>query len=675
MLAPGNYVQWKSKIKRYIGTKPNQELIHYCLTNPPYELGWKEKFVLDSDRNPTTTTERVFETYKNVKQDIRDQLNAEAKAVHIILTEIDNDIYSTVDACPNVCEMWKAIERLKQGESINVQDLETNLFWEFRKFTSQDGESLELYYSRCYKIMNELIRNQCKVTNHQVNVQFLLQLQPEWQRFVTLVKQSQELKNVSYHKLYDILKQHQHEVNKIRAEKIARVANSLVLVAQQQPDNSPWIHRNAGYGHQRLGNVAGARETVGSTVVQKSRIQCYNYKEYGHVARECQKPKRAKDAAYHRKKMLLCKQEEAGIQLNEEQADWKDDTDDESDDQELEAHYMYMAKLQQVSPDAVDSGPIFDTEPEQKVQNDDQYDVFAIECQHPEQSESIHKTYLIEQDAHNVIIELEDMNYDSKQFEQNDEDADLAKERELLASLIEKLKCEIDETKNHFKNKNKSLTEANNKLSKENDLLYVDFKKSKAELKRRDSIEYASEMKLECAKVRGCYNDNLALMLAPESDEVIRLEKESRSKLSDLIKPFDYTKLNSLYDLFVPQCEKSSEQRKINVGLHLFLKRLNEEMVVDLKYFNSLELEVDSLTSQLETQKTQFVNEIDRLSREYYYADHMNAILGVYTELDEVTNLQCDYLELLQKCECLETELSKNKMMSKSFESVQKSCN
>nr|GFB93924.1 hypothetical protein [Tanacetum cinerariifolium] len=45
--------------------------------------------------------------------------------------------------------------------------------------------------------------------------------------------------------------------------------------------------------------------------------------------------------------------------------------------------------------------------------------------------------------------------------------------------------------------------------------------------------------------------------------------------------------------------------------------------------------------------KTQFVNEIDRLSREYYDADHMNAVLGVYTELDEVTNLQCYYLEFL----------------------------
>nr|GEZ99842.1 hypothetical protein [Tanacetum cinerariifolium] len=141
-------------------------------------------------------------------------------------------------------------------------------------------------------------------------------------------------------------------------------------------------------------------------------------------------------------------------------------------------------------------------------------------------------------------------------------------------------------------------------------------------------------------------------MLDPESDEVIRLEKENRSKLTDLIRPFDYDKLNNLYDLFVPQREKSSAQRypfiqntteanfcpgirRINADLEKFHLCLKEEMVADLRYFNSLELEVDSLKSQLETHKTQFLNEIDRLSRESYYADHMNAILGVYTELDE----------------------------------------
>nr|GEW56616.1 retrovirus-related Pol polyprotein from transposon TNT 1-94 [Tanacetum cinerariifolium] len=81
MLAPGNYVQWKSIIKRYIDTKPNHELIHYCLQNPPYEYRWTEKVVLVAEGSTETTTERYMENYKNVSQDICDQLNAKAEAV------------------------------------------------------------------------------------------------------------------------------------------------------------------------------------------------------------------------------------------------------------------------------------------------------------------------------------------------------------------------------------------------------------------------------------------------------------------------------------------------------------------------------------------------------------------------------------------------------------------
>nr|GFA32276.1 hypothetical protein [Tanacetum cinerariifolium] len=244
MLAPGNYIQWKSRIKRYIDTKPNHELIHYCLKNPPYKYARADKVVPITEGSFETTTERYMENYKNVLQNIRDQLNAEAEA-------------------------------------------------------------------------------------------------------------SQELKTVSYHKLYDILKQHQNEVNEIRAERLARIANPLALVAQQQPvyhpthytqnssaksqqaairkkgkavvNSPPSIYDQepsmvaeddeigTGYGNQRIGNVVGARETV-------------------------------------------------------EQADWRDETDDEPDDQELEARYMYVAQIQEVTPDAAkNSRPIFDYEPLQKI--------------------------------------------------------------------------------------------------------------------------------------------------------------------------------------------------------------------------------------------------------------------------------------------------------------------
>nr|GFD37199.1 hypothetical protein [Tanacetum cinerariifolium] len=110
-----------------------------------------------------------------------------------------------------------------------------------------------------------------------------------------------------------ILKQHQHEVNEIRAEKIARVANPLALVAQPQPIYHPQHHPTQFTQNSSTRSQQAATRNRG----------------------------KAKDAAYHREKMLLCKQVEAGIQLNAEQADWRDDTDnDELEDQELEAHYM-----------------------------------------------------------------------------------------------------------------------------------------------------------------------------------------------------------------------------------------------------------------------------------------------------------------------------------------------
>ncbi|GKB72070.1 hypothetical protein Tco_0933482 [Tanacetum coccineum] len=57
---------------------------------------------------------------------------------------------------------------------------------------------------------------------------------PEWSRFVTIVKQTVNLDKESYHKLFDILKQYKKEVNEICAEKIAKNANPLALVAAAQ---------------------------------------------------------------------------------------------------------------------------------------------------------------------------------------------------------------------------------------------------------------------------------------------------------------------------------------------------------------------------------------------------------------------------------------------------------
>nr|GFD08426.1 hypothetical protein [Tanacetum cinerariifolium] len=149
----------------------------------------------------------ITETYTNTTPKRRAYFDVEAEVIHLILTGIRDDIYSTVDACTTAKEI---------------------------KFTSRDEESIESYYSRFYKMMNEMVRNKLEVSTIQVNVQFLQQLQPEWSRFVPVVKQTQDLDKESYHKLFYIMKQYQNKVNQICAEKLARNVNLLALVATAQ---------------------------------------------------------------------------------------------------------------------------------------------------------------------------------------------------------------------------------------------------------------------------------------------------------------------------------------------------------------------------------------------------------------------------------------------------------
>nr|GEU69322.1 hypothetical protein [Tanacetum cinerariifolium] len=195
-------------------------------------------------------------------------------------------------------------------------------------------------------------------------------------------------------------------------------------------------------------NVVGARENVGSPVVQQSGILCFNCKEFGHFAKECRKPKRDKDFAYHKEKMLMCKQAERGVPLQAEQYDWLADTDEEIDEQELEAHYSYMAKIHEVP--IADSGT--NSKLLEQVHHDTRYNVFADELQHFEQSESISNTCLVETDDSNVIPDSPDMCDDDIQNDQNDVESD--DERVALANL----KLDVDENKKIQKQLNKANT-------------------------------------------------------------------------------------------------------------------------------------------------------------------------------------------------------------------------
>ncbi|GJY20985.1 hypothetical protein Tco_0393551 [Tanacetum coccineum] len=119
MRATRRYAQWQSSFMRYVDIKPNSVALKKCILQGPYVLS---EIIIPGQ--PTTydflavPARTVPKTFLNISTKNQAHFDAEAEAIHLILTGIGDDIYLTIDACTTA----KDIERLQQTESFNKQD-------------------------------------------------------------------------------------------------------------------------------------------------------------------------------------------------------------------------------------------------------------------------------------------------------------------------------------------------------------------------------------------------------------------------------------------------------------------------------------------------------------------------------------------------------------------------
>nr|GEY30856.1 reverse transcriptase domain-containing protein [Tanacetum cinerariifolium] len=304
MLNKENYVPWSSRLLRYAKSRPNGKLIHNSILNGSYvrkmipEPG-------DANRDITVTETFHLQTDNELSDKELKQIEADDQAIQTILLDLPEDIYAAVDSYETAQEIWLRVQQMMKGSDIGMQEKKDKLFNEWERFTSNKGESVESYYHRFLKLMNDLKRNKHFPEKIVSNLKFLNNLQPEWSRHVTIIHQTKDLHTADYTQLYDFLKYNKKEVDKLKAERLAKTQDPLALMANS---NNPYGIRLA----RAEGNAAGQN---------RNQIRCYNCKGIGHYARNCTVRPRRRDAAYLQTQLLIAQKEDAGIQLQAEEYD------------------------------------------------------------------------------------------------------------------------------------------------------------------------------------------------------------------------------------------------------------------------------------------------------------------------------------------------------------------
>nr|GEY42562.1 hypothetical protein [Tanacetum cinerariifolium] len=235
-------------IEEYI--RIEEEKVHRCgkvynWETATYGMIWDNKDVLDLGSietefpaivfNDTLTSDATLSYEPMVSSLTNDETD-----LRILFVESDDEDCTLVVKVVLLCSTKRTMYHGRLvffGSNIRIQETKAKLFNEWERFTSNEGESIESYYHRFLKLMNDLKRNKHFPEKIASNLKFLNNLQPEWSRHVTIVHQTKDLLTTDYTQLYDFLKYNHKEVDELKAERLAKTQDPLALMGNS---NNPY---------------------------------------------------------------------------------------------------------------------------------------------------------------------------------------------------------------------------------------------------------------------------------------------------------------------------------------------------------------------------------------------------------------------------------------------------
>nr|GEX50123.1 reverse transcriptase domain-containing protein [Tanacetum cinerariifolium] len=268
MLIIGRYPQWRSRL-RHIDTIPNGEALRKCIMCGPYKpTTVLVQAVKATDVSTAVPEHTTVETPMNMSPENKAHFEAEKEAIHLILTGIRDEIYSTVDACQTALEIWEAIERLK----------------------------LKLFKDVAVVAHAKLARNDnplALVATAQANQDPYYQTSMSHKSHAPSSKPSISTRS--------------HTTTRHKGKEIAKTITPPSKTASEEDIDPKQAQRDKDM-QKNLALIAKYFKKIYKPT--NNNLNTSSNSRNKNVDATSRKPKRVKDSTYHKEKMLLCKQAE-----------------------------------------------------------------------------------------------------------------------------------------------------------------------------------------------------------------------------------------------------------------------------------------------------------------------------------------------------------------------------
>ncbi|GJU66949.1 retrovirus-related pol polyprotein from transposon TNT 1-94 [Tanacetum coccineum] len=478
---------------------------------------------------------------------------------------------------------------------------------------------------------------------------------------ITSAKQARDLHSVTFDQLYAFLKYNEKD-----AKELPPLQSYAPTVVQQPPTYQP----NTGLAIPTfLPSDDPIETTIQNDQVTVQNVQGRHSQGYTANARNnqasgawvintCTARKRVKDFEWFKEKMLLAKAQEARVVLNDDQQDFLADSLEETNDcDDLQLQATVNFKVDHI--DAYDSDWITKLQQMQSSWQNFHLLVLSMMTQlnlvmiltyylrYIENIVSNNESY-DELTGNNNVISYTDYMLTIG----NDEDnyiPPLVQKNDMMFSIIEQMKSQVEKcnmANQESKSVNESLTSELERYKNRVRVLKYAVKDGHSEQEAYLSRELYTAISDRNRKARrkqpALYNGNVLIdnhnpVSVYDSEETLILAEESRLKMREKqtvvnTKPIDYSKLNKLYEYFVPQTQLSAEQlywsstpsppENVSKPKQVFLKKLpsTSQVLKNLNNARNLLTRIQKIEDEnvsLAFQVSSLVKEREHIKLEY----------------------------------------------------------